>query len=207
MLEFQKQFEPARYLTRINGSEYLEVKWRLVWFRAEHPEGVIETELVSLDPQNAVFRARVTIPDGGSATGWGTESPGDFRDYVEKAETKALGRALAALGYGTQFCPDYEFGAAEGRVVDSPVRNRKGRNLAEVPQAERPLVALGQPVTDRQLKFINAIAQERGLDGDALAFEIEAATGKQGIRDLDRRDASLLIDRLQARTDENAIAS
>ena len=115
-------FEPARYLSRVNGSEYLEVKWRLVWLRDRHPDAGVETELVSLVDDTAVFRARVTIPGGGSATGWGSENARDFRDFLEKAETKAIGRALAALGFGTQFCPDHEFGAAIGRVVDSPVR-------------------------------------------------------------------------------------
>src|SRR5688572_22593925 len=115
-------FEPARFLTRVNGSDYLEVKWRLVWMRDRHPDATIDTELMSHSDNTAVFRARVAVPGGGSATGWGTESAGDFRDYVEKAETKALGRALAALGFGTQFCPDFEFGAAAGRVVDAPVK-------------------------------------------------------------------------------------
>src|SRR5919205_1251457 len=115
-------FEPGKYITKVGNGDCLEVKWRLVWFRTEHPDGEIETEMVSHDGTTAVFRARVRIPNGGSATGWGSESADDFRDYLEKAETKALGRALAALGFGTQFTEDFDF--AEGdpnRVVDSPV--------------------------------------------------------------------------------------
>ena len=41
----------------------------------------------------------------------------NIRDYFEKAETKAIGRALAMLGYGTQFAPELD--EAE-RVVDTP---------------------------------------------------------------------------------------
>ncbi len=120
----EKNFDPTRYLRKLKGSDYLEVKWRLLWLRTEHPEAVIETELMRLElnPPMAVFRARVSIPGGGSATGWGQEERADFGDYLEKAETKALGRALAALGYGTQFTEDFDF--AEGdpnRVVDAPV--------------------------------------------------------------------------------------
>src|SRR3954462_2163085 len=127
-----EQFDPSKYLVNLNGrGEYLEVKWRLLWLRTEHPEAIIETELVKLEERDAVFKARVSIPGGGSATGWGSESAGDFRDFLEKAETKAIGRALAALGFGTQFCPDHEFGAAIGRVVYSPVRaSRPTRNGA-----------------------------------------------------------------------------
>ncbi|MBI2760953.1 MAG: hypothetical protein HYX51_05955 [Chloroflexi bacterium] len=120
----EKVFDASRYLTKLKGKDYLEVKWRLLWLRTEHPDAVIETELARLDmePPMAVFRARVSIPDGGSATGWGQEELKDFGDFLEKAETKALGRALAALGYGTQFTEDFDF--AEGdpnRVVDAPV--------------------------------------------------------------------------------------
>ena len=119
-------FDPAKYLMKVRGgADYLEVKFRLLWLRTEHPDAEVSTALAthnrSGDDRHAVFRAVVTIPGGGSATGYGLEEQSDFNDYLEKAETKALGRALAALGYGTQFCSDHEFGAAAGRVVDSPV--------------------------------------------------------------------------------------
>ena len=120
----EKAFDASRYLVRLRGKEYLEVKWRLLWLRTEHPDAVIETELVShiTEPPMAIFKARVSIPGGGSATGWGQEEAADFGDYLEKAETKSLGRALAALGYGTQFTEDFEFtDGDEQRVVDSPV--------------------------------------------------------------------------------------
>ncbi|MFN3485591.1 MAG: dihydroxy-acid dehydratase, partial [Planctomycetota bacterium] len=116
-------------------------------------DGEIETELVEHRNGVAVFRARVRIPGGGSATGWGSETLDDFQDYLEKAETKALGRALAALGYGTQFCPDFEFGAADRRVVDSPIDLSRvaGRRGGEV------------TATPRQIGFLRAIAREAGV--------------------------------------------
>jgi hypothetical protein len=121
----EKTFDAGRYIVKLRGKDYLEVKWRLLWLRTQHPDALIETELVSHDPQRqmAIFKARVTIPGGGSATGWGQEEAADFGDYLEKAETKALGRALAALGFGTQFTEDFEFADGEGntRVVDTPV--------------------------------------------------------------------------------------
>jgi pimeloyl-ACP methyl ester carboxylesterase len=44
----------------------------------------------------------------------------DFADYCERAETRALGRALAALGIGTQFVGQ---DLTEGdHVADAPVR-------------------------------------------------------------------------------------
>ncbi len=42
-----------------------------------------------------------------------------FPDFLEKSETCAVGRALAELGFGTQFVAD-ELEEAH-RIVDSPV--------------------------------------------------------------------------------------
>ena len=200
-METVSTFEPGRYLTRVNNAEYLEVKWRLVWLRDQHPDAAIDTEMVSLTDQVAVFRARVSLPDGGSATGWGSESPSDFRDYIEKAETKSIGRALAALGFGTQFCPDFDFGAAAGRVVDAPIdlASTRGRQEVARRQAGDAAVArIDDDATPRQRKFIEAIAREAKLDSAALATEAEAAFGGNLDR-MSRREASALIERLQAR--------
>lgn len=200
-------FEPARFLSRVNGADYLEVKWRLVWLRDRHPDASIETELVSHVDNVAIFRAQVTIPGGGAATGWGTESAGDFRDYVEKAETKAVGRALAALGFGTQFCPDFEFGAAAGRVVDSPVKVVSRSNAADRKDGST-VAAIGpdQAATQRQLRYLQAVAREAGLDAAALDERAIKEFGVQAAS-LSRRDASTLIDLIQSRGGEAQLAS
>jgi hypothetical protein len=193
-------FEPKNYLTRISGADYLEVKWRLVWFRNENPNGRIETELMSHDGDTAIFRARVEIPDHGSATGWGSEASSDFGDYIEKAETKALGRALAALGYGTQFCPDFEFGAEQNRVVDSPIdlnRTRARRTKASPEQ---------MPATERQIKFLFAMAHEVGISDEDLNRESQETFG-EAVDKLRRREASTLIERLQQRREAAHAAS
>ena len=203
-------FEPARYLTRISGSDYLEVKWRLVWMRDLHPDATIETQLVSHNDNTAVFRAMVSIPGGGSATGWGSESAGDFRDYLEKAETKAIGRALAALGFGTQFCPDFEFGAAAGRVVDSPVKSpaRPRSSATSDRQETASVAAIGpdQPATQRQLRYLQAVAREAGLDGAALDERAKQEFGVLAAA-LSRRDASSLIDIIQSQPGGSQLAS
>lgn len=206
-------FEPGRYLSKVNGSDYLEVKWRLVWLREQHPEAVIETEMVSNVDHFAVFKARVMLPSGASATGWGSEAANDFRDYIEKAETKSIGRALAALGFGTQFCPDFDFGAAAGRIVDAPVdfASTRGRKMiarqqqlddqnfapAQPPPPAQP-TGVNQPATERQRKFIEAIAREIGLTDEELAADAEQAAGRP-MNELTRRDASAVIEHLQIR--------
>ncbi|MBA3413958.1 MAG: hypothetical protein H0U10_01875 [Chloroflexia bacterium] len=202
-------FEPGRFLTKVGGADYLEVKWRLVWLRETHPDAVIETELFRHEGTFAVFKAHVRVPGGGSATGWGSEGADDFRDYIEKAETKALGRALAALGFGTQFCPDFDFGAAAGKIVDSPidlVASRATRAAASRDQGERPLAQLNQPATQRQIRYVQAIAREAGIDDAELQAEVSESFGGS-IDELSRRDASALIERLQSRRQGEAVAS
>lgn len=117
----KKPFNPNEHLSKVQQpNDYLQVKWRLVWFRDEHPHGKITTSMVHLDveKQIAVFKATAEDSAGGIGEGYGSETVKDFKDYIEKAETKAVGRALAALGYGTQFAPDLDEG---DRIVDSPV--------------------------------------------------------------------------------------
>jgi len=128
-------FDPTQYLSNFDGRDYLEVKWRLLWLRSQHPDARITTEIVQHNEEGgfALFRAEVEVPTGGKATGWGSETVRDFHDYIEAAETKAIGRALAALGFGTQFCTDFDFtaNARPGRpqVVDAPVNLAEPRNV------------------------------------------------------------------------------
>ncbi|HHX39738.1 MAG TPA: hypothetical protein GX715_07220 [Armatimonadetes bacterium] len=114
-------YDPAKHLIRIQGNrEYLPVAQRLVWFRESHPDWGIETKIEVLDTDAglAVFSATV-INENGKVMARATkmETARGFPDYIEKAETGAIGRALALCGFGTQFAPELEEGE---RVVDSP---------------------------------------------------------------------------------------
>ena len=198
-------FDPSRYLTKVKGSDYLEVKWRLVWLRDQHPDATIETDLVAHSGNHAIFRAQVTLPTGASATGWGSEDASIFANYIEKAETKAIGRALAALGFGTQFCDDMVYGAAEGHVVDAPV-NRNGASQPTAlfgngrPQAVRDDARDHTP-SPKQLSFIRSVARELKMDEAALnQFTQELV--QADVEQITRRDASIVIEALKGRQQE-----
>lgn len=112
-------FNPKEHLMDLKGKSYLQVMWRLVWFREEKPLWSIDTKLEQLTDNHAVFSAKIYDENGvQKSAGYGSESVKDFRDFIEKAETKAVGRALAMLGYGTQFAPEMDEGE---RIVDYPV--------------------------------------------------------------------------------------
>lgn len=107
-------------LTNLKGKDYLMVQWRLVWFREEHPDWSIITEFTSADATGALAKAAVWNKEGQiMATAHKYEDKQGFGDYREKAETGAIGRALALCGYGTQFCAD-ELDEGD-RIADSPV--------------------------------------------------------------------------------------
>lgn len=115
-------------LLNLKGKEYLQVMHRIQWFRTEHPTGAIRTQLIDKFGEGAnagvTFKAEIFIPgaDGQHmlvATAHKSETHGDFpAGYIEKAESGSIGRALALVGYGTQFCADE---LDEGtRLADSP---------------------------------------------------------------------------------------
>ncbi len=144
----KRSFNPNDHVmqlkSRDGAKDYLPVQWRLVWFREQCPQGTIDTDEREIDLDREVeeevyvwnnekrrsekvvkrakgyarFKAIVTDGKGGRATGTKSENAASFPDYVEKAETGAIGRALAALGYGTQFAPEL---SEAHRIVDSPV--------------------------------------------------------------------------------------
>lgn len=212
------RFDPTRYLRKVNGNDYLEVKWRVYWLRQEAPESQIVTEMLEYGPDFALCKAVVTrIQDGiitGVATGYGSETPKDFKDHIEKCESKAIGRALGHLGYGTQFV-DSE--ADSGRIVDAPVQ-RPVRNMpAEAPSGpvarSEPAQATNSgippldqrsgpewdaPATERQIRYLEAVAREAGIDKPTLNLMTANEFGVGGYGALNKRSASILIERIQA---------
>jgi hypothetical protein len=173
-------FNPNEHLTKLTGKDYLEVKWRLVWLRSEHPDAVIETDMIEHSDTHAIFKATVYIPGpAGSATGWGSETKGDFKDFLEKAETKAIGRALGALGYGTQFAPDHEFGADQGRVVDSPVKREAsprnvGSTQTSVPKFTAQDPPPEQPISQGQINVIQKHQKDLGWTVEDMRLIVAA---------------------------------
>lgn len=178
-------FNPNDHMRQIKSKDgaqdYLDVKWRLVWFRDQCPQGTIDTEEIVIDldreceavtiawnsetrrsekvvkqaPGYARFRAIVTDGKGGRATGTKSECAANFPDYIEKAETGAVGRALAMLGYGTQFAGE-ELDEQE-RIVDSPVDHKP------TAPAQNVSAALGDaPASPQQLETISRLSQHLG---------------------------------------------
>ncbi len=193
--------------------DYLDVKWRIVWFREEHPEGSIETLLKSTPGEPpAVMQATVRYVDQYddqgkplwvTVTGWGQCDQDDWSDWLEKAETRAIGRALALAGYGTQFCEDFEEVIADGPVDQGERRQPQQRNGGS--PARRSGGETGELMTANQQKYIFSLAREAGLPNDELDEIVHARFG-HGMSEVLKSEASALIGSLQELRDERQLA-
>lgn len=149
-------------LMNLKGKDYLAVAYRLVWYREIFPKGRITTEAVQMTQEYAVFRASI-FDDSGNllATATKHESKKDFPDHIEKAETGAIGRALALCGFGTQFTDELDEGE---RIVDSPIAPRSSQTSPVAPKtnSSAPLIS------EAQLKRFHAIAGRMQLTAEQV---------------------------------------
>lgn len=156
-------FDPALYVretTEMDGStsSYMDVKYRQLWFRARYPLGKITFVVHELSDAAAVMEARIYTdktdpPENYIASGLGRRTF-DVNDplgkfYLENAATAALGRALAAAGFGSQFCDSSN--DMDPNPVDAPVPITPPGTAAAAPVAAPAGLPAGSaaPVTTR----------------------------------------------------------
>ena len=160
-------------LTEIKGNAYLPARQRVRWMREEHKaDWSIITDIVELDfvAGYAIVRATVSDKDGRIiATALKTGTRKGFPDFVEKAETGAIGRAVALCGYGTEDALDLD---EEGAVADSPVEHSPAPSGSPGPKAAKaprsaPKAATPPPTGGPD-----------DIDDDNWAAAIAAAEGK-----------------------------
>jgi hypothetical protein len=131
---------PQKDLGAPPADGYAPVADRITLFYDRYPTGRIITRLVDRTERGVVFRAAVyRNPDERrpAATGWASEREGDGEintvACLENAETSAIGRALANLGFtASSRRPSYE----------EMVKVSRERARRELPGAARDLISL-----------------------------------------------------------------
>ena len=197
-----KVFNPSEHLQRIQGKDYLPVRWRLVWFHQDTgPRAGYVTVELEHDRQAGFAKFFTIAWDGNDeswrhvnirgveidvcgrvATGEGSETRADFNDYYEKAATKSLGRALAGLSFGTQFAPELD---EKHRVVDSPTE-RGGRSMSSGPTRNGSgASASAQP------RPVVAAPQDAGTDGADQEQSEEQPANEQQVMSIRKLCAAL----------------
>lgn len=145
-------FDPSQHLRKVKGNqEYLEVRYRLMWLRDIDPEARVSTMMVGCEVRDKdgkkdpwyAFHARVEMTSGRIGEGHGSCYESEFRaGAMEKSETKALGRALAACGLGTQWAIDREEAESgdtdDGALADSPVARKSTTKPTPPPTTSKP---------------------------------------------------------------------
>lgn len=126
--------KPETGVVNIRGKEYQTVALRVQKFREAHSEWTIDTEIVTRDADCVVMRARILDETGRlRGTGYSEEyrksSQINRTSALENAETSAIGRALAACGFGgTEYASANEV-----------------QNAIQQQEAQKPDIPAGKP--------------------------------------------------------------
>jgi hypothetical protein len=155
---------------QFNPNDYEPVQDRIRKFWTEHPDGAILTSLQS-DPANfeaCRYKAEIYVTDRLVATGWAFEKVGraaNSTHHEENAETSAIGRALANMGYATsaEKRPSREEVGKVERTNVTPIRT-----AAPEPEAER--------IDTDKVKAIQQLCDRKGVSAQTVCdgFGVES---------------------------------
>jgi hypothetical protein len=160
-------------LLDLRGKPYLQVPHRIQWCREEHPDWLFEVDFKEITDEH-VF-AKAIIKDGEGkilAIAHKVEHFSDFKDAIEKCETSSIGRALAMLGYGTQFAAEFD---EEDRLADAPIPPAKP---AAKPTNYAPQNSNGK-ITQTQAAELQALAVTNGYSKEQIQSILKRVSGAE----------------------------
>jgi len=176
----------------IKGKAYLPARRRVQWMRGNpeaHPDWTIDTEIVHhvigkrigkdrVEGGYALIRANVFDAEGRLiATGIKSDYSENFADYIEKAETGAIARALAIAGYGTESALDLDEGVEEGRIADGPVARPVKTGPSKVPGVGRG--GKTDTASVAQIRRVSELSRKLELGPLGLGAVIENTMGEK----------------------------
>lgn len=137
-----------------------------------------------------------------------------FGDFIEKAETGAIGRALALVGFGTQFCADE---LDEGpRLADSPaphVHPPVPAKAALPAKPQGPVVAPRIPAqvevnlnAEKNRQVVMLAAQKHNWLPESVSEYINASYGVSFVRDLTQEQVQHVIATIQTQSHTEAMS-
>lgn len=153
-------------VVNIRGKEYQTVALRIHTFRETHYDWSIVTEVVHRDESSVVMKASI-LDETGRVRGTGyaeesrTSSQINRTSALENCETSAIGRALAACGFGGT-----EYASAD--EVQNAIHQQRSTAVAQVVVEEENLRVDESRLTDYLLSITEGLAR----DDDPGVFEV-----------------------------------
>ncbi len=172
---------------------------RVAAFFRKHHDARIDSEIVYSTEEIVLFRVRIALSGGGSVSAHGSSRWSEGQNAIERAESRAMVRAVSMIDVAAVQGESPE--AVQDPVAIPDVRLHPGRGqiTESLSALVQPITILRQPATNRQLKFIAALVKQLGLSDDMIESEVSNRFGAQALLDLERAQASELIDHFQER--------
>jgi hypothetical protein len=193
---------------RFNVDEYVDVQQRISRFWGEYPNGRIVTELMSLPDEfeRVVFRAQVfkdSMDAAPAVTGWAAEVAGgqgaNQTSWHENAETSAIGRALANMGYATS-----EKDRSSREEMDKANRGPVQPGTAPASQPRHPTQS--GMVDPSQLRAIADLWKRSGNADTDISLRMKADFGKESSDELTAAEAGTFIQALTKEANQRRAA-
>lgn len=156
-------------IVNIHGKQYQTVALRVSMFREKFPEHSLITEILHRSDQCVVMQARIVDPAGrvittGHAEEYRQSSTINKTSALENAETSAIGRALAGLGFGgTEFATADEVANAITNKPAAPVISPVAASMQGVVVDGGEAGKLASVFVDLYTEF----SERDGMDSDA----------------------------------------
>jgi len=173
--------------------DYESVEQRIRNFYADHPQGRITTDIISLDGDSVTFRASVyreLDPDPSPAATGHAHGLLTKPKAVEFIETVSIGRALANLNYAKQ-------GA---RASQEEMQAFQDVKQPSYPPRNPARKRASSPASEKQIKFARLLI-DTVEEGSEVAAQI---IGSTPIELADKATVSALIEDLKARKEAAA---
>lgn len=171
----RETFDVGKYLVSLKGKDYLPVAGRIEWFRHTYGDGwtwkidIVNLEHVIAGATFCLARCQI-LDDSGilRVEAYKREDAGHFGDFIEKATTGALGRALLMLGFGTNAALDEldELSSIAQRVVDAPVERLPNPPVVQAKSPEKKAATgAGAKAFNREItRLIPEITSKEKMD-------------------------------------------
>ena len=195
-------YDARQHLVQIRSKDgtmkdYLPANWRLYQARLEHPDIVLESEILHLDPEHNFVIVKATVfvgTDYASSTFKCSAMKQGLLTQLDRVETAAKARALRDLGISTELALDHDDSDADDVPTTPPQRPTQARKPAtsnHSTQATQPPPAQSAEDVD-ELNAIRAECKMLKLADDATSW----AAFKIGVLGVQVRNYELTTDHL-----------